>query len=105
MADKKEMIEQIIQKANLKEKVDAAFSEIEDQAKEKLMAELENALREKLQKELEKKADQIKQKAKKRVRKTIITAAVLFCSGLVILNLDKILPSAKKKANKISLLK
>ena len=40
MNDKKEMIDQIIRNTNLKEKVDAAFSEIEDQTKEKLMAEL-----------------------------------------------------------------
>ena len=97
MNDKKEMIDQIIRNTNLKEKVDAAFSEIEDQTKEKLMAELENAMRDKLQKELEKKAEKLKKKARKCLLKALISTALVFCAGFLILNHDKLIPSKKIK--------
>ena len=97
MNPKKDMIESIIRKVNLKEKVDAAFSEAEEQMKARLMEELENAMREKLQKELEKKAEQFKKKARKRMIKTLITSAILFCSGFLVLSLDRFIPISKKE--------
>lgn len=82
MKDKKEVIDQIIKNTKLDEKVEAAFSEVEDQVKEKIREELETALREKIKEELEK-------KARRRMIKTVIAAAAVFCTGFFILKAGK----------------
>ena len=82
MKNQKEIIDTIIKNSKLGEKVDAAFSEIEDQVKEKIREDLETALREKIKEDLER-------KAKRRVIKTIIATAAVFCTGFLIFNYKK----------------
>lgn len=97
MKDKKEIIDQVIIDTGLKEKIDAAFSELEEQAKEKLITELESAVRKKLEKEYEKKAEELKKKAKKHMRKMLLATTFCACSACLLLNLDKITPVFSKK--------
>ena len=82
MKDQKEVIDQIIKNTKLDEKVEAAFSAVEDQVKEKIREELETVLREKIREELER-------KAKMRVIKTVIATAAVFCTGYFILKAGK----------------
>ena len=82
MKNQKEIIDQVIKNTKLEEKVDAAFSEIEEQVKEKIREELETALREKIKEELER-------KARIRMIKTIIGTAAVFCTGFMILSVGK----------------
>ena len=97
------MIEQIIQRTDLKGKVDTVFRELEEQAKARLMEELERALREKLQHELEKKAVQMKKKAKKHVFKALMITAAVFCSGILILGAGRSIPALKPLLNKVGI--
>lgn len=82
MKNQKEIIDQVIKNTKLEEKVDAAFSDIEDQVKEKIREELETALREKIKEELER-------KARWRMIKTIVATAAVFCTGFMILKVAK----------------
>lgn len=99
LQDKKELVEQIVAETGLKEKIDAAFSELEEKAKKKLIAELEAAVRKKLEKEYEKKVEEIKKKAKKRVRKALVASAVCACSVTLLLNLKRIFPQLSQTTN------
>ena len=95
--DKKAIIEQVINETGMKDKINAAFSEIEEQAKQKLIEELEAAVRKKLEKEFEKKAEEVRKKAKKRMRKMIVTAVACACSVSVLLSLLKLIPPVSRK--------
>ena len=93
---KKEIIEKVIDETTVKEKIDEIFSEIEEQAKEKLITELEDAARKKLEQQLEKKAEYLKEKAKKRMRKQLIATVAGVCSIAALLYVGKAIYNAAK---------
>ena len=95
--DKKEIIEKVISETGLKEKIDETFKELEEQAKAKLIEELESAIRKKLEVAYIKKAEELKMKAKKRMRKAAAVVGVgCFCSAALLASLIHYITSSRK---------